>query len=81
MGAAIVGVANAAIRPLLLSLSALPFNTLTLGSFTFFTNLLAPFMVVKALPGFQISSFMAPAAGLVLMTVCSYTLSRVIQDR
>lgn len=81
LGAAIVGIANAAIRPLLLSLSALPFNTLTLGSFTFFTNLLAPLMVVKTLPGFQISSVMAPAAGILLMTVCSYTLSRVIQDR
>lgn len=80
LGAAIIGLANAAIRPIL-SLSSMPFNMVTLGGFTFFTNVLAPLMVVKTLPGFQISSFMAPAAGLLLMTVCSYTLSKVIQDR
>lgn len=80
LGAAIIGVANAAIRPLL-TLAAMPFNAVTIGSVAFFTNLLAPLAVVKTLPGFQVSSFLAPLAGLVLMTVCSYTLTRVIQDR
>jgi putative membrane protein len=41
----------------------------------------APLAVVKALPGFQVSSFVAPLAGILLMTLCSYTLTRVIQDR
>jgi putative membrane protein len=80
LGAAIIGLANAAIRPML-SLASMPFNIVTLGGFTFFTNVITPLMVVKTLPGFQISSFMAPAAGLLLMTVCSYTLSKVIHDR
>jgi putative membrane protein len=80
LGAAIIGLANAAIRPAL-SLVSLPFNMVTLGGFTFFTNLLAPLMVVKALPGFQIHSLLAPVAGILLMTVCSYTLSKVIHDR
>ncbi|MDR3590566.1 MAG: phage holin family protein [Negativicutes bacterium] len=80
LGAAIIGLANAAIRPLL-SMAPVPFNILTLGGCTFFTNLLTPLMVVKTLPGFAISSFLAPAAGVLLMTVCSCTLSKVIHDR
>jgi len=80
LGAAIIGVANAAIRPLI-TLASMPLNTVTVGSLAFFTNLLAPLAVVKALPGFQVSSFLAPLAGIMLMTLCSYTLTRVIQDR
>lgn len=80
LGATIIGLANAAIRPLL-ALTSIPFNSITLGSFTLFTNLLAPLMIIKALPGYQISSILWPAAGLILMTICSFTLSRVIHDR
>jgi putative membrane protein len=80
LGAAIIGTANAAIRPLL-TLAAMPFNAVTVGGVAFFTNLVAPLAVVKALPGFQVSSFLAPLAGILLMTLCSYTLTRVIQDR
>ncbi len=80
LGAAIIGIANAAIRPLI-TLAAMPLNAVTVGSCAFFTNLVAPLAVVKALPGFQVSSFLAPLAGIVLMTLCSYTVTRVIQDR
>lgn len=80
LGATIVGLANAAIRPLL-SLAALPFNTMTLGSLTFVTNIFTPLMVVKTLPGVQISSFLAPLAGIVLVSLCSFTLTKVIHDR
>jgi Predicted membrane protein len=80
LGATIIGIANAAIRPLL-TLASLPFNTVTVGFFTFVTNLFAPLAVVTALPGCQISSFLAPLAGISLMTLCSYTLTKVIQDR
>jgi putative membrane protein len=73
-------IANAAIRPML-TLAAMPFNIVTVGSVAFFTNLLTPLAVVKTLPGFQISSFLAPLAGILLMTLCSYTLTKVIQDR
>lgn len=79
-GAAMVGFANAAVRPLL-SLASMPFDWLTVGGITFFTNIAAPLMVIKALPGFQVSSFIAPLAGVLLITVCSSTLSKMIQDR
>ncbi|MDT8904033.1 phage holin family protein [Anaeroselena agilis] len=80
LGAAIIGTANAAIRPFI-TLAAMPLNAVTVGACAFFTNLLAPLAVFKALPGFQVSSFLAPLAGIVLMTLCSYTVTRVIQDR
>lgn len=80
LGAAIVGIANAAIRPLA-SLASLPFNTLTLGSLTFITNLFTPLMVAKTLPGVQISSMVASLTGILLMTVCSYTVTKMIRDR
>jgi putative membrane protein len=80
LGAAIVGIANAAIRPLF-SLIAIPFNPITLGWLTFFTNVFTPMMVVKTLPGIQISSLLTSVASILLMTACSFTLSKVIQDR
>lgn len=80
VGAAIIGIANAAVRPLL-SVVSVPFNWLTVGGITFFTNIVAPLMVVKTIPGIQISSFLAPAAGVLLMTVLSSTVSKLIQDR
>lgn len=80
LGGAIIGLANAAIRPLLL-IASLPFNLPTLGSITFITNIFTPIMVVKALPGFQISSVLASCAAIMLMTACSFTLSKFIHDR
>ncbi len=80
LGATIIGLANAAIRPLM-SFVDIPLNLVTVGGLTFFTNLIMPLMVVETLPGFQISSSIAPMIGILLMTVCSYTLTRVIQDR
>ncbi|MDF2571563.1 MAG: Mycobacterial 4 phage holin, superfamily [Sporomusa sp.] len=80
LGAAIVGLANAAIRPLL-AIAALPFNMLTLGGITVMTNIFTPLVVVKALPGFQISGVLTSLTGVLLMTLCSFALSKVIHDR
>jgi len=80
LSATIVGIANGAIRPLL-ALAAIPFNALTLGWTTFVTNIFAPLMVVKTLPGIEISSLMAMVVSILLMTACSFALSIIIQDR
>lgn len=80
LGATIVGVANAAIRPLL-SIADLPLSFMNLGGITVVTNVFTPFMVVKALPGFQITGMVASLAGILLITLCSVTLSKVIHDR
>ncbi len=80
LGAAIIGLANGAVRPLI-ALRTKPLSWFRLGGFTFFLNVLTPLLVVKALPGFQIHSVVAPVASVCVMTLCSCTLSRVIQDR
>lgn len=80
LGATIVGVANAAIRPIL-AIVALPLNSLTLGSITVMTNIFTPFMVVKTLPGIQITGIVTLLASILLMSLCSVTLSKVIHDR
>lgn len=80
LGSAIIGVANAAIRPLLQVFSA-PLSGLTLGGFTFVTNICTPLAVVTTLPGFQISGVFSPVFGVLFLTLCSVTLSKVIQDR
>lgn len=78
LGSAIIGVANAAIRPLL---SIIYLNGISLGGFTFAVNFFTPWAVVAALPGFQISSIIASLTGVILMTVTSYTCTRVIRDK
>ncbi len=80
LGAAIVGVANAAIRPLF-AVTDLPLTILNLGGVTVMTNIFTPLMVIKALPGFQVSGTVTSMVGLVLMTLCSFALSKVIHDR
>lgn len=80
LAAAIIGLANAAIRPLL-ALIEVPFNTKTVGLLAFLTNLVVLPLLIGTLPGFQVSSLLAPVAGVMLMTFCSFAVTRVIQDR
>lgn len=80
LGVAIVGVVNAALRPVLL-LAERPLNWLHLGGATFVMNLLTPLVVIKSLPGFKIYSMISPIIGVLLVTICSFTLSKVIHDR
>lgn len=76
----IVGIVNAAVRPILM-LTARPLNWLNLGGVTFFMNILTVLIVVKILPGFQIYSITAPIIGVLFITICSFMLSKVIHDR
>ena len=78
LGSAIIGLANAAIRPLL---SFIHLHGISLGSFTFAVNFFTPLAVVTAVPGYQISSIIASIMGILLMTVTSYTCTRVIRDK
>ena len=50
LAAAIIGLANAAIRPLL-SMASIPMNAVTLGAITLFINFAAPLLVTHTLPG------------------------------
>ncbi len=80
LGVLLVGLANALIRPVLFR-GAKPVCKWRLGGLTFLTNIVAPGAVIAALPGYQILNFAAPMAGILCMTACSFTLSKVVEDR
>lgn len=80
LGVGIMGIVNGALRPVLLKM-ARPFDWFNLGAVTFFMNIVTALLIIKMLPGFQINSMLAPLMGILLLTICSCTLSKVIQDR
>ena len=80
LGAAIIGIVNALIRPFF-AFAKVKFTGLRLGGFTFAANIFTPFMVVQTMPGIQVYSALATIPGIVLMTACSFTLTKVIRDR
>ena len=80
LAVAIVGIANAAVRPILM-LTASPLNCLNLGGVTLFLNILTLMIVTNVLPGFQIKGMTSPVIGVLFITICSFTLSKVIADR
>lgn len=80
LGVVILGIANAALRPILLRMSR-PFDWLNLGGITFVMNSVTCLLVIKMLPGFQVYGMRAPVICVLLLTICSCTLSKVIQDR
>lgn len=80
LGAIIIGLVNAAIRPGF-EFAKVRLSSLKLGGLTFVMNIFAPFIVFQALPGIQVHSAVTTIPGIVLVTACSYMLTRVIQDR
>ena len=80
LGVVILGIVNAALRPILLKMPQ-PFNWLHLGGITFFMNIVTSLLVINMLPGFQVYGMRAPVICVLLLTICSCTLSKVIQDR
>jgi len=80
LGVVIVGIVNAAVRPILM-LTENRLNWRNLGSVTFIMNVLILMIVFNTLPGFQIHSMIAPVIGVLFITICSFTLSKVIHDR
>lgn len=80
LGATIMGLVNAAVRPVMSYLSQLQ-NQLALGSITFVANIFTPMVIFRAIPGFQISNVLTPLIGIILMSICSFSLSKFIKDR
>ncbi len=82
--AAIFGVVNAVIRPILLLLS-LPLELLTLGLFTFVINalilLLTPWIAHGMGLAFQIDGFVSALLGALIISIFSFLLSHVLVQR
>jgi putative membrane protein len=82
--AAIFGLVNAVIRPILLLLS-LPLELLTLGLFTFVINALMLLLTTWIAQGmglaFRIDGFIAALLGAVIVSICSFLLSHMLVQR
>jgi len=73
LAALLLGVLNAFVRPLLLTL-ALPLLVLTLGFFLFVVNALLLWFVSALVPGFRVESFGWALAGAVIIGFVSLVL-------
>ena len=72
--AALLGIVNAVIRPVLIILT-LPINIMTLGFFTLIINALMLKLVVRIVGGIAINGFMAAFWGALIISLVSWFLS------
>lgn len=78
--AAILGILNALLRPLLLLLT-LPLNILSLGLFTFVINALMLMMASGVISGFHIAGFWSAVFGSLIIGIVSWLLTSMINDQ
>ena len=76
IAAAILGIVNALVRPVLILLT-LPFTLVTLGLFLFVVNAICLALTAALVPGFSIDGFVAAFLGALLVTVVSWVLNAV----
>jgi putative membrane protein len=80
LGAAVLGLANAFIRPSLIMFSV-PLESTVLGWTTVITNITLPTIAWRLLPGIQIQGLHAIIVIITGLSAGSYLLTRCIQDR
>ena len=79
IGALVLGLANAFVRPLLMVLSC-PLVVLTLGLFTLVINGVIFYFVLKWLPGWHIPGYWPAFWGALVTTIISWIVSLIIRD-
>ena len=79
LAAAVLGVLNALLRPILLLLT-LPLNILTLGLFTFVINAFLLKMTAGVIPGFDVTGFWPAIFGAVIISIVNWLLSKFINE-
>jgi putative membrane protein len=79
IGALILGLANAIVRPILIVVSC-PLEVLSLGLFTLVINAIVFYFALKYIPGFHIPGFWAAFWGAILMSIISWIISLLVRD-
>ncbi|HXW51791.1 MAG TPA: phage holin family protein [Candidatus Acidoferrales bacterium] len=79
IGAVVLGLANAVLRPILTLLSC-PLVIVTLGLFTLIINGIIFYFVLKILPGWHVPGFWAAFWGAIVVTVISWIGSLFFRD-
>lgn len=77
LAAALLGLVNSYIRPLLLLLT-LPLNVLTFGLFTFFLNAMILMIVSAVIPGFRVADLGSALLGALLISLVNWLLSALL---
>lgn len=80
IAAAIIGLANILIKPILLILT-LPVTILTLGLFIFVINGLLFWLAGYVLKGFDVNTIMAGIIGAIVYSIISWALSAIVPDK
>ncbi len=80
IGALVLGIANAVIRPLLVFFT-LPLTILTLGLFLFVVNALMLQLVGAIAPGIKIAGFGPALLGSLLLTILNFGVSALLGSR
>lgn len=78
--AAILGILNALLRPILLLLT-LPLNILTLGLFTFVINAVLLMMASGVIGGFHVRGFWSALGGSLVISLVSWALTSLVSDQ
>ena len=78
--AAILGILNAFFRPILIMLTPLPLNIMTLGIFAFVINAILLLMASGVISGFELDGFWPALSGSLLISVVSWVLNSFINE-
>jgi len=78
--AAILGILNAFFRPILIMLTPLPLNIMTLGIFAFVINAILLLMAPGVISGFELDGFWPALSGSLLISVVSWVLNSFINE-
>lgn len=76
VGALVLGLVNAVVRPVLQILS-LPFTLLTLGLFYFVVNGLAFGLAAALVPGFRVASLWSAILGALIVSLVSWAIGAI----
>lgn len=76
VGAIVMGLVNAIIKPILTILT-LPLTLLTLGLFLFVVNAISLSLVAKFTPGFTIDGFWSALWGSIVLSLVSWGMSQI----
>ncbi|MBC5824971.1 MAG: phage holin family protein [Candidatus Eremiobacteraeota bacterium] len=80
IGGAVLGLANAIVRPILVTLSC-PLEILSLGLFTLVINGIIFYAVLRLVPGFIVPNYWAAFWGAIAMSVISWIISLLVPER
>jgi putative membrane protein len=79
IAAAVFGVLNTIIKPILIILT-LPINILSLGLFTFIINAFMLSLTASFLGGFDVSGFWAATGGAIIVSLVSIILNLMLRE-